>query len=255
MTVKDYYQRVIQEIMEDAGISLLSQRPSYVLATDAELKEVVQYTEAFVSGRLDERPPYRYRRYLEVLRYLETSKKRMAHVDIGCGAGLFSWAFLDWSTEMEVGLDRLDLYGFDHSAEMIYLAQDISYRLRKLIPDYPALHYHEDVDSLLRALTSSHRDDTDYIVTFGHVLVQSHEPGDIGTFAEVITHILNMKDSSSTCTFVAVDARGSKISFGAGWDSLLKLLALDDVGHKELRVPTTRINSNSCAKIAMLYSG
>ena len=86
-------------------------------------------------------------------------------MDLGCGAGWFSWVFLDWAAERGVGYDRLDLYGLDHCPAMLQLAQGARRRLLQYVPDYPVFHCSSEVDALCGLLTENHRENTDYTVT------------------------------------------------------------------------------------------
>lgn len=94
MKIKDRYQEIIRDIMAEYAIRPTSQ-PGHVVQKDAGFREVLQHTEHYVGGGNDTQPHYRYLRYRELLNDLEPSGRREAHVDIGCGAGLFSWTFLD----------------------------------------------------------------------------------------------------------------------------------------------------------------
>ncbi len=96
---------------------------------------------------------FRYDRYLRELRHLSTSEMRIAHVDIGCGAGAFSWAFLDKVRALGIKLDSVDLYGLDYCPAMICLAKEIRAKLKNTIPDYPDLRYCENVETLLQNLS------------------------------------------------------------------------------------------------------
>ena len=135
MRVKSHYRRIICEIMSEYDIARPIEQPRYVVRRDTTFEQAVQYTDAYVGkGNAyfysNARRHYRYDRYLRALGNLQASEGRMAHVDIGCGAGPFSWAFLDWVTEQGVGLDRVDLYGLDHSWATIQLAKMISDKLK-----------------------------------------------------------------------------------------------------------------------------
>ena len=89
--IRDRYRGVLDQIMAQHRIP--QREPSPVVPAGASFAEVVQNTDWFC-WRNDSPPPYRYRRYREVLGHLTPSGRRGAHVDIGCGAGLFSWVFL-----------------------------------------------------------------------------------------------------------------------------------------------------------------
>ena len=259
MRIKKHYQRIIRDLMKERDISPISPdwpRPKYVVRKNAGYTEVVRHTDSYIGegndARTDAMLHYRYRRYMEVLQRLKASKRRRAHVDIGCGAGLFSWVFLDWATSRRVPFNRVELYGLDHNTAMICLAQELRTKLIQYIPNYPELHYCYELESLLDELTENHRKDTDYTITFGHVLVQARTPRDIDTFTQIIAHILNLMDAQSNCVMMAVDARKQPTDFDAGWSALLSSLGRANIWIEEKPVKETAINDSTRSKIATL---
>ena len=250
--IRDLYQDVIRQIMAEHNIGPV-QNPGHIVGADAGFNEVVRHTHWYVDLN-DTRSHYRYRRYLEVLGRVKPGH-RIAQIDIGCGAGLFSWAFLDWAKENGLTYDRIDLYGLDHSPEMINLAQQVRAKLTPVIPDYPVLRYAHEVETLLSELNAHHQESTDYILTFGHVLVQAHSSRDIGNFVEVIFEALTlgMPGTHPKCALLAVDALNWTAELAEGWDLLLEGLAQVGIGHQIISVPITQINNNNRAKIAQLY--
>lgn len=255
MCIQALYKRVIRDIMKDHGISPSPQ--GHVIRKEATFDEIVQYTDYYVGMGNDERPKgrpdYRYRRYRELLRGLTPSGQREAHIDLGCGAGLFSWVFLDWAVAKRFDPDHVDLYGLDHCPAMMYLAQEIRSRLMRQIPNYPKLRYEHDTKGLLETLTKNHRKDTDYTITFGHVLAQAHTPDDVNAFTRVIVHILELVGARSNCMMLAVDARKASIPFAVGWSSLLKSLESANIRHEQHEVGRTPINDSGCASMASLH--
>ena len=258
MKIKSRYQRIIRDIMKEHDVSPISQ-PGHVVQKDAGFREALQYTDYYVGKGNDTqpnaKPHYRYHRYRELLNGLEPSGRRVAHVDIGCGAGLFSWTFLDWATAKGVDHDQVDLYGLDHSRVMIRLAQEIRTRLMPDMPEYPELHYSHKVKPLLRELKANHQQGTDYRITFGHVLAQvhDHDPADIKKFTRVILRILKLLDRQSNCFVVAVDAVNASIPFAEGWCSLITSLESANIRHKRHEVTRTSINDCSRARVVSLY--
>ena len=176
----------------------------------------------------------------------------MAHVDIGCGAGAFSWAFIDWATEKGVELNRVSLYGLDHSPAMLYLAQEIRSRLSDTILDYPDLYYYQDVASLLDQLKEKHQEDKDYTITFGHVLVQVYGQDNadeaIYEFAQIVAQAYNMLGGLPLCNLVAVDASTGSWScqFDAAWDLFREKLKSFGISMKS--------KCGTSLRIASLYS-
>ena len=150
--VKDHYQPVIQEIVADYGIALVP-NPNAVVSASEGFSEVVQHTAWYVGGEGDSQPHYRYRRYLEVLeQHIPVSDSPITHIDIGCGAGLFSWALLDWAANHGIDFAQVGLHGVDHCRAMIQLAQMMTQRLAQRIPGYPEAHYCETPEVLMRQL-------------------------------------------------------------------------------------------------------
>ena len=249
--IRDRYRGVLDQIMARHRIPVPARLPSPVVSANASFAEVVQNTDWFC-WRYDRPPqqPYRYRRYREVLGHMTPSGQRGAHVDIGCGAGLFSWVFLDWDLENNLPYDRIDLYGLDHSRAMIRLAQQMRRGLIPSIPNYPALRYAHSVNTLLQALSQHHSAGTDYAITFGHVLVQAPEA--IPDFARVVDHVVELLDAQSTCVMLAVDALNASDKFAQRWDELLDRLSALGIQHQPQRVRQTWINDDRRAKIAWL---
>ena len=255
MTIKAHYQEIIRDIMRENGVPPLYQ-PGYVVPQDAGLNEVLQYTDFYVGQGNDTQPNaqqhYRYRRYQELLSTVEPSGQREALVDLGCGAGLFSWVFLDWATQKGVALDDVDLYGLDHSLAMICLAREIRARLVHHIPTYPELHYSRELKGLLRKLRDNHQRGTDYTITFGHVLAQAHTSDDVDVFVRAIVCILGLMDAGTNCMMLAVDARSASIPFAEGWSALLQGLESASIRYEEQEVRRTPINDSERAKVVWL---
>lgn len=236
--IKQRYHHVIYTLMEDHNMtSAPFQKPNYIVSPNAGASEAVHYTGWYVTGRYDKPSHYRYNRYEEALRRHVKSgygMERVAHVDIGCGAGLFSWAFLDWATEKGIGHDRVDLYGYDHCTAMITLASEIRSRIMQVEPiifNYPSLHDHT-IANFLRQLKMTWHPNTDYVITFGHVLAQSYmqsynssTSSIVNEFARIIAYIMDIKSAEAKCEIVAVDAKGWTDEFARGWNLLLSHLA------------------------------
>ena len=247
--IRDLYRGVLDQIMAQHRIPPTQHRPSEVVQADASLTRVVQYTDWFC-WRGDSQPFYRYRRYRDVLGRLTLSGGQVAHVDIGCGAGLFSWVFLDWAGENNLAYNLIDLYGLDHSREMIRLAQQMRPGLMPHIPNYPALRYTHSVNALLPELSQNYSAVTGYAITFGHVLVQAPEA--IPDFARVVAHIMGLLDAQSNCVALAVDALNASDQFAQQWNALLARLSKSGIQHEQQPVWETPINDDRRAKIARL---
>ena len=257
MIIKDHYQDVIRELMSERDLQPLQrhQRPTPVVRPHTNFDEVLLHTDWFVNTG-DDRAHYWYRRYRELLAGLHTSSSnsKIIHFDIGCGAGLFSWAFLDWATAEGVGFDRLALFGLDHSPAMIQLAEEVRDRLTSRISNYPVLQYSGDGDALLRELEQRRNRNTVCVITLGHVLAQTniHTPDDIGRFAQVIARVRGWMRASRKCALVAADARSASLPFLQAWDDLLNQLGNFGVVHETWSVSQTWINDEMRAKRAWL---
>ena len=257
MSIKDHYRGVIREIMSERNLQPLQrhQSPSPLVRPHADFDEVLLHTDWFVNTG-DSRAHYRYRRYLELLGGLPTSSRnsKIVHFDIGCGAGLFSWAFLDWATAGEVGFDRVALFGLDHSPAMIQLAEEVRDRLTGRISDYPVLQYSDDGDALLRELEQRRNQNTVCVITLGHVLAQTYTytPDDIGSFAQIIARIRGWVRARRKCALVGADAQSASSPFLQAWDKLVDQLGSAGVSHDVWSVRQTAINDETRAKRAWL---
>ncbi len=226
--VRDHYPRVIREIMAEHGVRHFGQ-PTFAVQANTGFEEVLRYVDWYVAGTGDNVQHYRYDRYMAVLQNLPLTANRQAHVDVGCGAGLFSWVFLDWATRNGIGHDRIDLYGLDHCQAMLNLAEMARVRLKQVITTVPNAHYCRDVDALLLRLMENHRAGTDYSVTFGHVLIQAHTPHNIREFSRIIAHIVRRDGLNAICRLRVVDAhsgnRPSQLqsALTSLWDSLSEM--------------------------------
>lgn len=227
MSVKDYYRGVLRDIMSEHRLQPLQSSPTAVVGTDAQFDDVLRHTDWFVNTG-DTKPHYRYRRYLEMLEHMNVlnSSVHLAHFDIGCGAGLFSWAFLDWAAGEGVEFDRVELFGFDHSRAMIELAESVRDKLVTTIPNYPILHYSDRSGDVIGELEQIENQDITCVITLGHVLAQvrTHTPDDINHFAQIIGRVRSWMDTRRSCILIGIDAQGASAAFLQGWDLLLERL-------------------------------
>ena len=219
--------------MADKGVKPATVQPDHRLPSDAGLEMVLQYTDWFVAGTGDTEEHFRYSRYSQTLRHLAPSTRRQVHVDIGCGAGLFSWVFLDGAVAQNVSLERVRLFGLDRNRASLALAKRIREKLLAKVPSYPKLNYYRKPEILSRELRKRQIKGSDYVITFGHVLVQSHSPKEIQQFSEIIETVVEILERGCSCTLVAVDARREeeRRQLSQGWDLLLSRL-----GNLDLRI-------------------
>lgn len=255
MTVKDHYQDVIDQIITGCGLEPLKSPPTALISNTAGFNEVLLHTDWFVH-RGDSQPHYRYRRYRELLGHITelSGVQRVANVDIGSGAGVFSWVFVDWAADNNLQFDDVHLFGYDHSTAMRNLAQLVRSGLTQYIDDYPPLHYSCDLTEFLSQLTENHVPGTSYVITLGHVLAQTHHhtPGDIENYGNIIIRLCELIDDGSRCALVAADARGASTFFTEGWNLLLNKLILAGIQSDQEVVWNTSINDDSRAKRATL---
>ena len=255
MRVRDLYKDVLLEIMAENEIEPLPLEtpPTPIVPPNAEFREVVQSTYFYLHTRDYPRyDHYRYRRYIEMLRLLRPTEGSNAIVDVGCGAGTFSWAFLDWAREVGIEYDSIVMYGLDHSQAMLKLAQITRDKLASSIVDYPAVLYSTDVDTLLVQMTENNHENMDYILTFGHVLAQSNTPHDIQSYTRIIMHILHQMDRSRNCVLVGVDARGASANFLEAWNALIENLTDSNLNVQQRDANQTPINDGLRAKYAQI---
>lgn len=229
--IKDFYREVIGDIMKEHNIP--KSDPGYVLPPDAEFEKVVQYTHWYVVNPQGQERHHRYRRYRRMLDLLQLGKGRKVHVDVGCGAGLFSWAFLDWATENDIAHKHVRLFGYDHNLASLRLARRIRTRVKNDIPSYPKLRYNSNVGKLLSRLEEDRPKNSDYVITFGFVLVQAQSKEEIELFAKIISHVARLVGPRGSCSVVAVDAISRGTELDHGWSSLLRSLGESGVSHKD----------------------
>lgn len=244
MSVKKHYLASINVVLSKLNIPKPTYRPHHVLPKDAQLKQAMIYTYAFC-GQGNSDPHYRYHRYMGALRNLGHVNDQLSHVDIGCGSGCFSWAFLDWAEAWHLNCGQVKLFGIDHCPSMINAAGMIRDVMVKSLPHYPELHYHHDFESLLSDFRKNHHQNADSVVTMGHVLVQSQAPTDIHNFAKIILAVRKQTHPTRRCLLAAVDALKCSSELELGWNSLLKCL-------QKYSVTPIVINSYQSVRLASL---
>ena len=248
MTTRGSYVQAIRDIMEQSNIVAAPTQPQYEVGTDDSFASVVQYTDWYLTTHGNEVEHYRFDRYYDAI---ETSLVHhdsgiWAHIDIGCGAGPFSWAFVDWAIQHGIALADLRLYRFDPSAQMIRLAWMIRHRLRGAVQGYPNLHYESKYDSFVRKLANI-RGQENCLITLGHVLAGNHGSEDVRTFARIIERVATLSGYSSKVWLLASDATSGRhrTSFMDGWRALLSALGEGGVLHSDVPIPTGR-TSDRC---------
>lgn len=251
MTIRDIYVPAIRGIMAEKGIEAATTQPQYEVSANASLLDAVQYTDWYLTTTGNEAEHYRFDRYFNAIDLaLGNRDGRWIHVDIGCGAGPFSWAFVDWATKHGIASADLSLYGYDPSQEMIRLAWMLRAKLRTATPDYPNLRYESNYDSFVRRLANI-RSQASCLITLGHVLAGNHDSEDIRSFTRIIERVTALTDYVSKVWLLASDATSGRHrnSFENGWRTLLSALQSSGVRHRSVPVFTGR-SSDRCVVLS-----
>ena len=196
--IRGRYTEIIGYLAKEHGAAA----SGYEISKDANLVQCIGYARRFIVGRANDEPHYRYDRYMRVLnsalRRDPVNTGTVVHVDIGCGPGLFTWVVRDYfraRPQIEV-----DLYGYDHSKEMIRLADYIWDRLEEDV-DYMCFHKTKDLLTQIPQIITA---PFCMLITLGHVLVQTvDDDSALSNFARIIAKCAPM----TNCLVVAVDAQ------------------------------------------------
>ncbi len=240
MSIRDLYIPAIRAVMADTGIQPAEAQPSPAVQPGASLADALQYTDWYATERGNGEEHYRFDRYRRVINRAPINRgDKWAHIDVGCGAGLFSWAFLDWAANRGVECSNVTLHGYDACAEMIRLA----WMLRaKISPDascYPDLHYGDNIDAFIRKLGSK-RIDADCLITFGYVLAGNHNDDDLSEFMRITVTVVDTTLPGRNVYLLASDATSAQRlgQFEEGWGNLLSALQTRGVRNQPLRLLT-----------------
>ena len=247
LAIGEHYQEAFSAILSKLNVRPLSAAPNFEISPQSTVSEAIQYTDWYCY-RGDSQGHYRFRRYFDALCNLGPAGNRLAHIDIGCGSGCFSWAFLDWAEAWCLNYGQVKLFGIDRCPAMIQAAEMIRSEMIVSLPNYPTLHYHLDVRSLMTDFQENHHLHADSVITMGHVLAQSHCPTDIQNFTDIIWAVRRQTDPSRRCVLVTVDALGHAADFEMGWNTLLQHL-------QEYSITPTVINSHNSVRLASLCTG
>ena len=218
MLIRDRYVDVIDRMASRFG----RESGDHVIPRDATLARCIDYSARYLYER-DTVEHYRYKRYMQALEDLlrdyggHRKTSTIAHVDVGCGPGLFSWVVHDYFRHQEPGTG-IELHAYDHSPTMVELAGLI---WREFETGF-YLGATSDLDELTSQVMQG-GPPADVIVSFGHVLVQtSGQENAVGSFADILSCIL--LDSNLV---VAVDAQSDPAiqKFHLSIDRLIEALA------------------------------
>ena len=240
MSIREAYVSAIREVMADQGVEGAETWPPYNVHPDASLADVLQYTDWYATERGNEEEHYRFDRYYNAIeKSLREPGDKWAHIDVGCGAGVFSWAFLDWAAVRGIERSCVTLYGYDACREMVRLAWMLRAKLGRTVPDYPDLRYASDRGLFIRKLEAS-RIDANCLITFGYVLAGNHSDDDIGVFQRVATTAVDMALPGRSVYLLASDATSGRHlgQFGEGWRKLLSALQAADAQARPLPLMT-----------------
>lgn len=200
MPIRDHYIPAFNSIARHHG-----ERPTTAqIGPQDSLQETIGYTREYVVEH--RQAHFRYAYYqsalslaLRELRF-DPADRRILHLDIGCGPGVFSWAMYDHMAAQD-GRDSndVDYYGYDHCAAMIELAHLFLERF----PDQYEFHGFSDLDEISTTLAEEDFHDRDVVVTFGYALLQvCGDPTALTDFSTLIARVF----PSHSCIVVAADA-------------------------------------------------
>ena len=227
MSLRDSYIPAFDAIARSHG-----QRPSTAqIGPHDSLRKTIGYTRQYVVVQTTRH--FRYDYYRDALSlaltrlHFDTADRRVVHLDIGCGPGVFSWVVHDHMVSHEtLDPDQVDYYGYDHCAAMIELAHLFLERF----PDQYEFHGFSDLAEIATALAAEDFSNCDVVVTFGYALVQVRDnPAALGDFATLISCVF----PSHSCIMVAADAHNDR--------------ATRDAFHDQCRALETALNATGVA--------
>ena len=206
LLIRDHYRDVFREIQHEYGEG--EEYPPYEIDADCSLRRAIGYTRKNViecnryehyQGALDEA--------LEQLDFYPTNKK-IVHLNLGSGPGLFSWVARDYMMLQQHVKDDSDIVmiGYDHSKNMVNLAD----LFRTRLPVEFTLKGYSDIDELEKKLSSVDFSDYHAIVTFDDILTHRqhrstplHNTPSLYDFARITQSLLN---STNSCILIVVNA-------------------------------------------------
>lgn len=251
MSIRDLYVSAIRKVMDKQGVAGAKTQPSCDVSPNASLPDVLQYTDWYATERGNEAEHYRFDRYRRAINHgLVNGGNKWAHIDVGCGAGLFSWAFLDWAVSRGVECSSVTLHGYDACPEMIRLAWMLRAKISPDVPCYPDLHYEDNINAFIRKLGSK-RIDADCLISFGYVLAGNHNDDDIRAFQRIAAAVLDAALPGRGVYLLASDATyGENLRLSTmGWEKLRA--ALRTRGVQSLSLPMhTGYSGDQCVLLS-----
>ena len=246
MSIRDNYVWAFDAIAQHRGKELSTAQ----IGPHDSLEKTIEYTRQFVIEQTT--PHFRYQYYHDALSLALTelgfdpANRRVVHLDIGCGPGVFSWVIYDhMASQATRDPGRMDYYGYDHSAAMIQLAYLF---LERFPVQYEFLGY-SDLTEISRALADEDFSNCDVVITFGYALVQVRDnPTALDDFATLIACVF----PSHSCIMVAADAHYDGATRRAFKDQCRALeTALDEVGVALEDRVSTGLRSIMVARLTM----
>ena len=218
MPTRDNYIPAFNSIAQRHG-----ERPATAhIGPQDSLQKTIGYTRAFVVDNAEEHFRYDYYRdaLSQALRRLqfEPADRRVLHLDIGCGPGVFSWVMHDHMAAQDArDNNQVDYYGYDYCPAMIELA----HLFLEHFPDPYEFRGFSDRERLATTLAAEDFANCDVVVTFGYALVQVRDnPAALNEFATLIRCLF----PSRSCIMVAADAYNTRARRNA-FDNQCRALA------------------------------
>ena len=206
MSIRDHYVSTFNAIERRCG-----DEPSNAkIGPSDSLPKTIRYTRRYVVKQTGE-PHFRYQYYQKALSqallrlpFESADRRRVVHLDIGCGPGVFSWVMYDhMASQGTRDPGSVDYYGYDHSAAMIKLA----HLFLEGFPLQYEFHGFSDLSELSEALAEEDFSNCDVVVTFGYALLQVRDnTAALVDFAALIRCVF----PSHSCIVVAADAHNNR---------------------------------------------
>ena len=211
--IRDRYTEIIGKLAKKHRPTL----SDHEIANDVQFAQCIGFAQRFIVGKAGDDPHYRYNRYRRALNAAlqrhRVSAGTVIHVDIGCGPGLFTWVVMDYF-RLKSSVEVVS-YGFDHAPKMVKLARWIWKRL----DETESYSCHHNIEKITRSASKLKAKSASIIVTFGHVLVQTHDNQTaLDSFADIVAEFAQIND----CRLVAVDGQKEiwREMFGEACDRL-----------------------------------
>ena len=128
--IRNEYEDIVNVV--SVNYDLANIHPAHAIRSNATFADCLKYTHTYLMGGEHNEQHYRYDYYLQALRDMSfdfENCETLVHVDVGCGPGLFTWVVQDhFRANPHI---NLELYGYDHSPNMVQPANSIWSRLEE----------------------------------------------------------------------------------------------------------------------------